>query len=98
MPASRCLSLDETIEMGSSIYASDMYQYVKGKRHDWGILIRKISGSCREVLGLEYHQLSEEDRHFVGAGWCRAADVPVRNIINQKLLKPMGKDTQYLST
>ena len=92
MPASRCLSLDETIEMGSSIYASDIYQYVKGKRHDWGILIRKISGSSREVLGLEYHQLSEEDRDFVGAGWCRAAHVePGKKYYKPKTFEYNGK-------
>ena len=27
-------SIDETIEIGSSIFASDIYQWVKGKRHD----------------------------------------------------------------
>ena len=92
MPASRCLSLDETIEMGSSIYASDMYQYVRGKRHDWGIMIRKISGSCREVLGLEYYQLSEEDRYFVGAGWCRDAHVePGKKYYKPKTFEYNGK-------
>ena len=68
-------SIDETIEMGSSIYASDIYQWVKGKRHDWGLKIIKSCGSCRELLGKEYEQLSATDRGFVGAGWCHAAMV-----------------------
>lgn len=74
-PPSRRQSIDETIEMGSSIYASDIYQYIKGKRHDWGLKIIKSCGSSREVLGKEYAQLSREDHEFIGAGWCHAAVV-----------------------
>ena len=74
-PPSKRQSVDETIEMGSSIYASDIYQYIKGKRHDWGLKIIKSCGSSRELLGKEYTQLSKEDHEFVGAGWCHAAVV-----------------------
>ena len=72
-PPSERQSIDETIEMGSSIFASDIYQYIKGKRHDWGLKIIKSCGSSRELLGKEYTQLSREDHDFVGAGWCHAA-------------------------
>ena len=33
-PRSWFKSCEKTIEMGSSLYASDIFQYVMGKRHD----------------------------------------------------------------
>ena len=73
----RTISIDESIEACSATngYASSVLQFVKGKRSDYGIMIRKASSSMRGLQGIDLDAYTTpQNKVRVAAGVCIAMD------------------------